>query len=278
MIPSRAACVLALAATWLLGACTSPGPTQGLPVPSPETRTARLAPDLTLPAFEQAQAERAGAAEARGHWATAALAWEVLTLLRPGDEVVRTRLAQARQRIDSLAAERQAAAEAAQRRGELDAATQAYLDVLALDPTRRAAADALRQIERDRGRRSLAGRFARPIAPRRPDGEMTAPDSGDSARSANNVREHATMLSRQGDLDGAIQLLRDATATRNDAGQRALLADLYVQKAEALKLRQPDAARAAVEAALAIDRRHAGALALQQLLLPATRPKPVPGR
>jgi len=270
--------VLALAAALLLGACTSPGPTPGLPVPSPETRTERAAPDLSLPAFEQAQADRAGAAEARGHWATAALAWEVLTLLRPDDEVVRTRLAQARQRIDRLAAERQAAAEAAQRRGELDAATQAYLDVLALDPTRRAAADALRQIERDRSRRVLAGRFARPIAPRRPDGEMTAPDTGDAGRSANNVREHATMLSRQGDLDGAIQLLRDATPTRNDAGQRALLADLYVQKAEALKLRQPDAARAAVEAALAIDRRHAGALALKQQLLPATRPKTVPGR
>ena len=79
-------------------------------------------------------------------------------------------------------------------------------------------------------------------------------------------------------MRGGGQLLRDATPTRNDAGQRALLADLYVQKAEALKLRQPDAARAAVEAALAIDRRHAGALALKQQLLPATRPKTVPGR
>jgi tetratricopeptide (TPR) repeat protein len=278
MIRPGAAQGLALAAAWLLGACTSPGPTPPPPVPGPEARAERAAPDLSVPAFEQGQLERASAAEARGHWATAALAWEVLTLLRPDDEQARTRLVQVRQRIDRLAAERQAVAEAAQRRGELDAATQAYLEVLALDPRRRAAADALRQIERDRGRRSLVGRFARPVAPRRPDGEMVAPDTSESGRSANNVREHATMLVRQGDLDGAIQLLRDATATRNDTGQRALLADLYVQRAEALKLRQPDAARASVEAALAIDRRHAGALALQQQLRPATRPKAVPGR
>jgi hypothetical protein len=81
------------------------------------------------------------------------------------------------------------------------------------------------------------------------------------------------MLARQGDLDGAIQLLRDSPLATTASALRALLADLYVQKAEALKLRQPDAARAAVEAALAIDRRHAGALALQQQLLPATRPR-----
>jgi tetratricopeptide (TPR) repeat protein len=277
MVPCGAR-VVALAAAMLLGACTSPGPPPALPVPGPEARVERPAPDVALQTFEEAQVDQARADEARGHWASAALAWEVVTLLRPGDEQARTRLAELRRRIDALASERQAAAEAAQRRGELDAATQAYLEVLALDPRRRAAADALRQIERDRGRRSLVGRFARPVAPRRPDGEMVAPDTSESGRSANNVREHATMLVRQGDLDGAIQLLRDATATRNDTGQRALLADLYVQRAEALKLRQPDAARASVEAALAIDRRHAGALALQQQLRPATRPKAVPGR
>ena len=277
MVPCGAR-VVALAAAMLLGACTSPGPPPALPVPGPEARVQRPAPDVALQTFEEAQVEQARADEARGHWASAALAWEVVTLLRPGDEQARTRLAELRRRIDALARERQAAAEAAQRRGELDTATQAYLEVLALDPSRRGAADALRQIERDRGRRSLAGRFARPVAPRRPDNEMAAPDAGEAGRSASNVREHATMLARQGDLDGAIQLLRDTPSSRSDSGLRALLVELYVQKAEALKLRQPDAARAAVEAALAIDRRHAGALALQQQLLPATRQRAVPGR
>ena len=83
------------------------------------------------------------------------------------------------------------------------------------------------------------------------------------------------MLVQQGDFDGAIQVVRDATSQRNDAPLRTLLADLYVQKADSLKQRQPDAARAAVEAALAIDRRHAGALALQQQLPPA-RPRAGP--
>lgn len=263
---------LALAGVALLGACASPVPTPAPPPPTPEVTTERAAPDTAMAAFEQAQTDRATHAEARGHWAAAALAWEVLTLVRPGDERAHSRLADVRQRIDTLAAERKAAAETAQRRGDLDVATQAYLEVLALDPSRRSVADALRQIERDRARRVLTSRFARPIAMRP---EMPAADAAESSRSANSVREHATMLVRQGDLDGAIQMLRDSPQARNDASQRALLADLYVQKADMLKQRQPEAARAAVNAALALDRRHAGALALQLQLQPPAR---MPGR
>jgi hypothetical protein len=76
-------------------------------------------------------------------------------------------------------------------------------------------------------------------------------------------------LARQGDVEAAIQLLRDSPSLRTDPAHKLMLADLYVQKAESLRQRQPEAARAAVDAALAVDRRHAAALALRQQL---TRP------
>ena len=267
---------LCLAGLMLVG-CASRGPAPALPEDPPASTepAAPQAVDAPLQGYERAQAERAASAEAAGQWADAALAWEILSLLRPDDETVRQRLQSARQRIELLANERQSAAVSAHRRGDLDLAMQAYLDVLALDPTRRIAADALRQIERDRTRRSLVGRFARPPAPRRNiEADMAAAlEPSVPARAANSQREHATLLARQGDVDGAIQLLRDSPGPRQDAAHRNLLADLYVQKAEALRQRQPDLARQAVDAALALDRRHAGALALQAQL-----PKAVKGR
>lgn len=269
-----------MAAAALLAACTSQPPA---PPTSPSdavpSRVEGLAPSAGILAFQRRQSDLATAAESQGHWAAAVLAWEVLTLLKPEDPQVRQRWAEARRRAETLATERRAVAEAAQRRGDLDAASLSWLEVLALDPTQRAAADALRQVERERYRRSLQGRFSRQIGARRPGTEvdMNGVDTGEQGRSVNSVREHATLLSRQGDLDGAIQLLKDTPQTRNETGLRALLVDLHVQKAESLKQRQPEAARAAVEAALAIDRRHAGALALQQQLSLPPRPRPLSG-
>lgn len=258
--------LLPLAVLLALAGCASRAPEPTV-VTAPPMPTARGADEPTQ-AFVREQAERGKRAEAQGQWADAAQAWEVLNLLQPDDPAWRDRYLAARRRIDLLAAERQAAAEAAQRRGDLDAASQAWLDLLALDPGRRQAADAMRQIERERNRRSVVGRFARLTLARRGTEADMAPAAGPSepARSANAQREHATLLARQGDLDGAIQMLRDSPQLRSDSTHKALLADLYVQKAEGLKQTQPEAARAAVDAALALDRRHAAALALQQQL------------
>lgn len=265
------------AALWLAGcASRAPEPTDVEPAPPPPARPSGIAP---LQGYERQQLERAERAEAQGHWAEAALAWEVLSVLRPDDAAVRKGLARARALIAQHMAEQQALALAAQRRGDADAAAQAWLALLALDPSDRSAADALRQIERERNRRSQVGRFARsPLVARRTNEAGAAPMPSpaaadtDAARTANSQREHATMLARQGDLDGAIALLRDGTPWRTLPGHRALLADLYVRKAESLKATQPDAARAAVEAALGIDNRHAAALALQaQLPRPGSR-------
>ena len=275
--------VSALAAAAVLAACASAPPPPAGPVDAPTPTASRAEPpaDTRLTDFERQQVEAAQAAESRGHWAAAVLAWEVLTLVDPDDPSHQARWAAARRQVERLSAERQAAADAAQRRGDLDGAVRAWLEVLALDPGRTQAADALRQIERERTRRTTVGRFAANAATRRGPVEMPAADGQDQGRSTNSVREHASMLVQQGDLDGAIQLLKDTPPARGDAGLRGLLADLYVQKAESLKQRQPDSARAAVEAALAIDRRHAGALALQQQLPPArprTSPPAPPGR
>jgi len=282
-LPQRSALAVALTvALWLAGCATrAPEPGRVEPAPAPPTPPPVAAP---LHDYERLQRDRAERAEAQGRWAEAALAWEVLSLLGPDDAGVRERLLRARAQIAQQIAGQRALAQAAQRRGDTDAAMQAWLSLLALDPSDRDAADALRQIERERNRRSQVGRFARsPLAPRRANdaSQALSPMANEAARSANSQREHATMLARQGDLDGAIALLRDNAQWRNLPAHRALLADLYVRKAESLKSAQPEAARAAVEAALGIDGRHAGALALDAQLprpgsrgtrSPATRP------
>lgn len=266
----------ALTAAALLAGCAArapaPPPKPTLPDP-PAAEVRRPAFD----AFEAAQHARAARYESEGRWAEAEIAREVLTILRPDDPAARDALSATRNRIAALAAERAAEAEAAQRRGDLDAAAQALLEALALQPDRRGAADTLRAIERERERRRLTGRNARVAIGRRSqdDAEPSNAESPDAARRNNSLREHAALLSRQGDLDGAIALLREPA--RGSPGLRSTLVDLYVTKAETLRLRQPDAARAAVDAALALDRRHAGALALQrQLARPASRPASSP--
>lgn len=269
--PSRAgrwAPALTLSLSSLLAACgsapprTAPEPAVPAPAPAPVAPGAAWLSD-----FEKQQVDLALAAERRGQWAVALLNWEVLTLVRPEESSYQERWTEARRKIDARVAALLAAADTAQRRGDAEAASRAWLDVLALDPGHARAADALRQMERERNRRANAGRFAR---------SPGMAESGAPGRSSNSVREHASMLAQQGDVDGAIGLLREAPALRTDAGLRGQLADLYVQKAEALKQRQPEAARAAVDAALALDRRHPGALALQ-LQLPPPRPRAAPG-
>lgn len=234
-------------------------PGQPVPVPVPDD-------DPVLKAFEQQQQARAEQAESAGRWGEAVLAWEVLAAVRPAGPAGQ-RLVQARQRAASAAAERAGVAEAAQRRGDLDAAAQAWLEVLALDELRPGAAEALRQIERDRNRRSMVGRFAKLSPPRKVSADSDMPVAGsEAARTSNTLREHATVMARQGDFDAATQMLRDSPDWRTDVSLRALAADVYVQKAESLRVRQPAAARAAVDAALAIDPRHPAALQLQQQL------------
>jgi hypothetical protein len=134
-------------------------------------------------AFERQQRERAETAQRQGRLADAALAWEVLTALKPQRSEYRERLAATRAQVRSGVADRLGKAAVAHKRGELDGAVQHYLAALALDPLNDTAADALRAIERERQKRP-AGRLARDPLQRRANGEADPRPQAPAARAA----------------------------------------------------------------------------------------------
>lgn len=205
--------------------------------------------------FEQQYRERASSATRQGRLADAAIAWEVLTVLRPDSRDYRDALADTRRQISAAAAERLARAAQAQRRGDLDAATQGYLAVLALQPDSNPAADALRGIERERVRRQQLGRPSRLTLTRRGTETMAPSDKPVPAGTDRNELEHAAILARQGEIDSAISLLERRTALdRTDRAARNLLADLYERKADdALAARDTASAIGLLEKSLRLD-------------------------
>lgn len=217
---------------------------QPAPPPADETLAARLA-------FENKQQERASTLRRQGRLAEAAVATELLVLIRPDLAEYREQAQTLQQEIDAQVADRLERAADAQRRGELEAAVQGYLAVLALKPGHAQAADALRAVERERVQRTLKNRGARFAAPRfalppaRPASEAPAEPAPAADR---NDLEHAAMLTIQGEHDAAIQLLeRRLAGGRGDDVARMLLADAYFQKAEELAGRDRAAAIAALE-------------------------------
>ncbi|HET7863582.1 MAG TPA: hypothetical protein VFL86_04175, partial [Burkholderiaceae bacterium] len=116
----------------------------------------------------------------QGKLADAAVAWEILSVLRPDVAEYREQCTKIQSQIDAAVAERLQRAGQAQRRGELDAAAQGYLAVLALQPDHAQAADALRTIERERNKRNVLGRAARLAAGARAPAP-SRPAGGDAA-------------------------------------------------------------------------------------------------
>jgi tetratricopeptide (TPR) repeat protein len=213
--------------------------------------------------FERKQRERAQLLARQGRLGEAVLAWEVLTVLRPDATEYRDRLADLRRQLDAAVAERLQRGAQAQQRGELDAAAQQYLGVLALQPEQAQAADALRAIERERNKRNFLGKYSRITLTKRSMAEATMP----SAAPQSNELEHASILASQGDIDDAIAVLeKRVAADKRDDAARLLLADIYFQKAEKLAPRDKKAALAAVERSLRLEPADARALALQKQL------------
>ena len=254
--------VLAAAAMWLAGGCASPPPE---PEPGPNEPPPRKAASPQTD-FETRQKERAVALGRQGKLAEAALAWEILGVLRPDVAEYRDQLSRTQGQIESAVTERLQRATQAQRRGDLDVAAQGYLAVLALQPEHAQAADALRAIERERNKRNVLGRAARlaPAArapapapvPARPAG-AEAVAASPAATTDRNDLEHAAMLTIQGDYDDAIQLLEKRLANaRQDDVARSLLADAYFQKAEELAPRDKAEAIAALEKSVRLDPGH----------------------
>jgi hypothetical protein len=178
------------------------------------------AQDAALAEFERQQLRRAEQAELQGRWAEAARAWEVLLLLRPGHAPYRDGQQRLRSATEQMVAQLLVRAADERRRGDLDRASRGYLQLLSLQPDHAGAAEALRQIERERNERQWQGRFARsPI--------QRGPSEAPPATGERNLAEHASLLAAQGELEGAIALLaRPAQAAGADPALRRLLADL----------------------------------------------------
>ncbi len=235
----------------LLAGCAAPPSNPGATTPF-STGGSRA----SLSTFEQQYRDRATNAQRQGRLADAAIAWEVLAVLRPETREYREALADTRRQIDAAVAERLPRAVQAQRRGDLEAATQGYLAVLALKPDSTSAADALRSIERERVKRQQLGRLSRLTLTRR-SAEATSPNDKAVAPAGvdRNELEHAAILARQGEIDSAISLLeRRTTADRNDRAARNMLADLYERKADdALAARDTSGAIAWLDKSLRLD-------------------------
>ena len=242
-----------------LAACGTTPPTEKQPAePAPLPLVTTASP---LPAFEKVQQERALALTQQGRLADAAVAWEVLALLRPDVAEYRDRLAEARQQIDDGVAEHLQKAEQARKRGDLDGAQAQYLQVLSLRPEHAPAADALRAIERERNKRSYLGKRSRITLAKR-----SAAEPVDAAADRNDI-EHAAMLSSAGEFDEAIALLeKRLIANPRDSAARSALSDVYFQKADKLGAKRKGAAIAALEKAMKLDPANARAAALLKVM------------
>lgn len=235
----------------------------------PDASDAPASGPMTLSAFEAVQRQSALEFERQARLADAAWAWEVLTVLRPGEQRYRDSLASARRQIDAAVADHVQRAAQAQKRGEPETAATQYLMALSLQPDHVQAADALRSIERDRNRRTYLGKPSRvTLARRGPETEKLPAAARATVSRERNDFEHATLLAAQGEVDDAIALVeRRMPASRRDASARRLLADLYCQKAEALAARRDTAAAiAALRKTLALEAGHARAGMLMKQL------------
>ncbi len=263
-----------IAGATLLVACasTSTRPPADPPIAPPASSAAPLATELApgRRAFETATQQRAQEAERQGRLAEAALAWEALTVLSPERRDWRGQLQRLNQLVQSRAAAAFSAAQQDRQRGELDRASRGFLAVLALSPEHTPAADALRQIERERNERQFLGRFSRLTITRSTlaGAESRSATEAGTTPDTRNLAEHATLLAAQGELDGAIALLSGAAASARggDAGLRQLLADLHFRRAESLPPTQRTQVLAALRESLRLDPLHeAAALRLKSL-------------
>jgi tetratricopeptide (TPR) repeat protein len=274
----------ALTVLALLGACsTLPGerPADAPPIARPATPGKPPAAASPEERFEHRQRERAEQALRAGRLAEAALAWEALNVLNPHDEVYRSRLAESRQAVEHAVSQRRARALAAQQRGDHAGAERAWLELLSFDPRHVGAAQALRDIERERHRSSVVGRFSgspNVVArsangwPPAPPAGLRPPERAPAPPGQRNQIEHAALLASQGELDAAIALLGEPSAQGAQEPQaRQMLAELHVQRADLQRDRDPAAAQADLERALLLNPKLEAARSRLQALKRGTR-------
>lgn len=258
-----------VAALLLLAGCAaSPPPVATLPPddPPPPAPVAAV-PDPRI-AFQRRWLAQAEQDEQQGRLAEALWAREALALAasdEPARAAQRAHLVRLRGLVAARSQEAWSLGRDAQRRGDLDRAQRAYLQLLALEPEHAASAEALRGIERERNERQWLGRFSKSIIHR-----LSSVSERPGERIAS---EHATLLATQGEVDGAIQVLtRAVEAPEADPALRRQLADLHVKRAQSLPAERRGDAVAALRQALRLVPRHEGA----RLLLNRLTPGPLP--
>lgn len=236
-----------------LAGCASTGPA-GPPAEPFADRLAIANESAPPPSpFEQQQRERALSSALQKRLADAALAWEILAVLRPDVGEYRQRLVDTQRQIDAAVTERLPRAAQAARRGENDRAAQQYLAVLALQPQNQEAADALRALERERNKRNFLGKYSRVTITRRAIADAEMPVGAGLVAGANDV-EHAALLAGDDEFDDAIALLeRRLAAEWRDPAARRLLANVYYRQAESLLRSDKAAAVAALERSVRLD-------------------------
>ena len=246
------ALMLVLVCAVVMG-CASGPPADDAPGRADEPAPVAAVAQSPNAAFEQRQRERALSLARQKRLADAAIAWEVLTVLRPDVADYRERLADTQRQIDAAVAERLPRAAQAAQRGEVDNATQLYLAVLALQPLNEPASEALRALERERNKRNYLGKFSRYTLTRRAMADAEMPGSTNAMAGRNDV-EHAALLAGDGEYDDAIGLLeRRLAADKQDTAARRLLASVYYRKAESLLPRDKAGAVAALEKSVRAD-------------------------
>ena len=171
-----------------------------------------------------------------GRWAEAATHWEILQLLRPDQPDYARKLAEARAESSHAAAEHLQEAAQARSQGQTNRAVMLYLKALSADPGNGEAAQALRDIEKERVRKSNFGPSARgasgeaalaALSSRRSSKPYAAPSTAEGRE-----LDSAILLLHQGDYSAAVQTLETYVRKNphDDLGRRTLQ-DAYVDLA-----------------------------------------------
>jgi hypothetical protein len=132
-------------------------PPREAPTPSPTARPHPPAKPVPESPLEHQERERAQVLMHEGRWVEASTHWEILLLLRPDQQDYVKELVEARSRSGRAAAAYLEEAEQARSQGRTNRATTLYLKVLSAEPSNDKAAQALRDMERERARKANFG-------------------------------------------------------------------------------------------------------------------------
>ncbi len=142
-----------------------------------------------------------------------------------GQQRVRKKLADARAQAASTAASNLEAANEARRKGETERATLLYLKALRADPENVAAAQALRELDREQPRKSNMNPYARMMYGERVRSTSSESRSASMPRSSERADlDTGILLFNQGDYVSSIQTLQEYLRRypQDDLGKRTL--------------------------------------------------------